>query len=447
MHRIRIILTAIFLLLFLAPLPAQRNTVKDMRNRVKRLKQQIKEKENILSSSEKDVASKMKRLQSLTAQADEQKTLIDLLSKELKTIDTEITFLDKEISEDEAKVEKSKKEYAAALSRARRYGTLQDKLLFIISAEDFNKMLHRYRYAREYMNAHRKHAETLKANIAALQSKRTEAENVRAQKSASIEEQKEEQAKLKGLEEKQRTLIAELKRENAAVKKELDRRRKELDGLNAAIDKAIAEELEARRKAEELEARRKAEAQKKRKQAKGTVAKKEKDSPSERKATSGKQPATTVKEKEMLSDNTESLKQQSGSFLQNKGRLPVPVTGPYRMINSYGLQRAVTGKGNVNIDLGGITFACKKGAKARAIFRGEVMGVYGDHEYVFLLVKHGTYITVYSKLANVRVSKGDKVKAGDTLADIATDADGDTSMLFQIRNGKTKLNPKNWLNL
>ena len=240
------------------------------------------------------------------------------------------------------------------------------------------------------------------------------------------------------LEDKQRTLLAELKRENKAVKNELDRRRKELNGLNAAIDKAITEELEARRKAEE---------ERKRAQAKKTPSKKEKTSKKETTSAVTTKEEPSSKAKEPPTHSAEAIKKQSGSFLQNKGRLPVPVTGPYRMINSYGLQRATTGKGNVSIDLGGITFACKSGAKARAIFQGEVMGVYGDNEFVFLLVKHGTYITVYSRLKNVRVNKGDKVKAGDTLADIATDADGIPSMLFQIRNGKTKLNPYQWLKL
>ena len=139
MHKIKTILTLLLLLALHMQLPAQRTTVKDMRNRVKRLQQQIKEKESILYTSEKDIKSKIKSLQLLTSQADEQKTLIDLLSKELKAIDAEIKLLDGEITAGEAKVEKSKKEYAAALSRARRYGTLQDKLLFIISADDFNK--------------------------------------------------------------------------------------------------------------------------------------------------------------------------------------------------------------------------------------------------------------------------------------------------------------------
>ncbi|MBR6805747.1 MAG: hypothetical protein IKM47_04440, partial [Bacteroidaceae bacterium] len=346
MHKIKTILTLLLLLALHMQLPAQRTTVKDMRNRIKRLQQQIKEKESILYTSEKDIKSKIKSLQLLTSQADEQKTLIDLLSKELKAIDAEIKLLDGEITAGEAKVEKSKKEYAAALSRARRYGTLQDKLLFIISADDFNKMLHRYRYTREYMNAHRKQAEQLKENIRSLQAKRAEADSVRSQKNLSLEEQKQEQTKLKTLEDKQRTLLAELKRENKAVKNELDRRRKELNGLNAAIDKAITEELEARRKAEE---------ERKRAQAKKTPSKKEKTSKKETTSAVTTKEKPSSKAKEPPTHSAEAIKKQSGSFLQNKGRLPVPVTGPYRMINSYGLQRATTGKGNVSIDLGGIT--------------------------------------------------------------------------------------------
>ena len=94
MHKIKTILTLLLLLALHIQLPAQRTSVKDMRNRVKRLQQQIKEKESILQTSEKDIKSKINSLQLLTSQADEQKALIDLLSKELKAIDAEIKLLD-----------------------------------------------------------------------------------------------------------------------------------------------------------------------------------------------------------------------------------------------------------------------------------------------------------------------------------------------------------------
>ncbi|MBR5276619.1 MAG: peptidoglycan DD-metalloendopeptidase family protein [Bacteroidaceae bacterium] len=448
----RMPLALILLLVLFLPMFAQQTSVKDMRSRVKRLQQQIKEKENILYSSEKDVASKIRNLGLLTSKIDEQKSLIKLLENEVTLIDKEIEKLSGEVKRGEESVSKSRSEYAAALTRARRYGTLQDKLLFVVSADDFNSMLRRYRYTREYMNAHRKLADELKEGIAVLQAKRSEIEKVRADKMTSIEERKGEQQTLRTLEEQQRTLVAELKRENNKVKKELNRQRTELDNLNAAIDKAIAQEIEARRKAEERAAQKKqmaAKAEKEKSKGKSGGKKKEKarKEAKEPELQQPKEEPRTEPQPEEYIPSSADIKKLTGSFSENRGRLPVPITGPYSVVNSYGLQRAITGKGNVQIDLGGVTFTGQRGAKARSVFQGNVMGVYGDNEYVFVLISHGSYITVYTRLKNVRVKKGDKVKAGDIIADIATDISGNTSLLFQIRNGKTKLNPYQWLKL
>lgn len=429
-----------FILLLLSvvcTLWSQQQTVKEMRNRVNSLQQQIKEKERILLSSEKDVASKLKNLNLLTARVGEQKSLIALLSKEVATIDKEISSLTAELSRDEARVEKSKNEYAAALRRARRYGSLQDKLLFIISADNFNSLLHRYRYAREYMNAHRKLADELKEKIEALELKRTEVEKVRASKVASLEEQKKEQQTLKKLEDKQRSLVAELKRENKKVEKELTRQRKELNNLNAAIEREIEREIEARRRAELTAAKTK----------KTTTAQKS-NKTNTKKTTAGEStPKVQRREKEVVNPNSKGMQKLTGSFQQNKGRLPSPITGPCMVVGSFGPQRGVEGKGNVRIDYGGITLQGERGAKARAVFKGVVTSVVRAGDFAFVIVRHGKYLTVYCKLQNIKVSQGDEVETGDILAEVATDASGATTLLFQIRNEKEKLNPRPWLNL
>lgn len=416
---------------------SQQQTVKEMRSRVNSLQQQIKEKERILLSSEKDVASKLKNLNLLTARVGEQKSLIALLSKEVAAIDKEIASLTAALSRDEARVEKSKDEYAAALRRARRYGSLQDKLLFIISADDFNSLLHRYRYAREYMNAHRKLADELKEKIAALELKRAEVEKVRASKVTSLEEQKKEQQTLKKLEDKQRSLVAELKRENKKVEKELARQRKELNKLNTAIEREIEREIEARRLAELAAAKKKKEVAVK-KNNKTTAKKKTTDEPA---------PKVQRREKQIVNTNSKGMQKLTGSFLQNKGRLPSPITGPCMVVGSFGPQRGVEGKGNVRIDYGGITLQGERGAKARAVFKGVVTSVVRAGDFAFVIVRHGKYLTVYCKLQNIKVSQGDEVDTGDILAEVATDASGATTLLFQIRNEKEKLNPRPWLNL
>lgn len=418
---------------------SQQKSVKEMRSRVSSLQQQIKEKERILLSSEKDVASKLKNLNLLTARVEEQKSLVSLLSKEVTAIDKEIAGLTSELSRDEAQVKKAQDEYAAALRRARRYGSLQDKLLFIISADNFNSLLHRYRYTREYMNAHRELADKLKEKIKALEEKRAEVEKVRAAKVASLEEQKKEQQTLKGLEDKQRGLVAELKRENKKVQKELTRQRKELNNLNAAIEREIEREIEARRKAELAAAQKKKEA----------AAKKNNNTVAKKKTTEPDEPAPKVqrREKVVVNPNSKGMQKLAGSFEQNKGRLPSPITGPCMVVGSFGPQRGVEGKGNVRIDYGGITLQGERGAKARAVFKGVVTSVVRAGDFAFVIVRHGKYLTVYCKLQNIKVSQGDEVNTGDILADVATDVSGATTLLFQIRNEKVKLNPRPWLKL
>lgn len=419
---------------------SQQKSVKEMRSRVSNLQQQIKEKERILLSSEKDVASKLKNLNLLTARVEEQKSLVSLLSKEVTAIDKEIAELTSALTHDEAQVKRAQDEYAAALRRARRYGSLQDKLLFIISADNFNSLLHRYRYTREYMNAHRKLADQLKEKIKALEEKRAEVEKVRASKIASLEEQKKEQQTLKGLEEKQRGLVAELKREKKKVEKELTRQRKELNNLNAAIEREIEREIEARRKAELAAAQKKKEAAAKKNN--NTVAKK-------KTTTEPDEPAPKVqrREKVVVNTNSKGMQKLTGSFEQNKGRLPSPITGPCMVVGSFGPQRGVEGKGNVRIDYGGITLQGERGAKARAVFKGVVTSVVRAGDFAFVIVRHGKYLTVYCKLQNIKVSQGDEVNTGDILADVATDVSGATTLLFQIRNEKVKLNPRPWLKL
>ena len=423
---------------------SQQKSVKEMRSRVSSLQQQIKEKERILLSSEKDVASKLKNLNLLTARVEEQKSLVSLLSKEVATIDNEIAELTSAVTRDEAQVKRAQDEYAAALRRARRYGSLQDKLLFIISADNFNSLLHRYRYTREYMNAHRKLADQLKDKIKALEEKRAEVEKVRASKVASLEEQKKEQQTLKGLEDKQRNLVAELKRENKKVEKELARQRKELNNLNAAIEREIEREIEARRRAELAAAQKKKDAAQKKNE---TAPKKGGNAVAKKTTTDEPAPKVQRREKEVVNPNSKGMQKLTGSFEQNKGRLPSPITGPCMVVGSFGPQRGVEGKGNVRIDYGGITLQGERGAKARAVFKGVVTSVVRAGDFAFVIVRHGKYLTVYCKLQNIKVSQGDEVNTGDIIADVATDVSGATTLLFQIRNEKVKLNPRPWLKL
>lgn len=417
----RHILKRLFILLVIfftvMPLCAQK-TVKEMRKRVGNLQKQIAEKEGILKSSQKDVKSKMQNLDLISAQIKERKLLISLLNEEVSVLDDTIANLKKQVGEKEKSVAKAKEEYAHALRRARHYASLQDKLLFIVSANDFNMMLRRYRYSREYMNAHRVVAERLKEQIHSLETKKAELDTIRAGKEASLLMQNKESETLKGMEQEQRKLLSELQRESKKVERELKKQRRQLSDLNAKIDQIIEQEIERQRKRELAEAKARAKAK-----------------------------GETASDKNIGVRENEGVKKMSGSFLQNKGRLPAPITGPYHVVSDFGKHQGVAGKGNVLVDNGGIIIQGKDGAQARCIFEGTVTAVFRTTDYALVLVRHGNYLSVYSQLDKIHVKDGDKVKAGTIIGDVAKNSSGHTRLLFQLRNEKQKLNPKLWLKL
>lgn len=414
----------LLLIAFLLPLVvnAQTNEIKKMRQQVNNLQQQIAKKENILLSSKKDIESKLNDLSLLSAQIVERKELVNLLIAEIKTLNKELERLNALVGENEALVAVSKKEYASALNRSRRYGTFQDKLLFIVSAKDFNSMLRRYRYAREYMQAHKRKGEELKSAIAALNVKKAELDSTLATKKISLNEQEHQRKALKILEDKQRAIVGELKKESRKVEKELAAQRKKLKKLNSDIDRAIEREIAAQQAREQ--------AAKKKAAAIAKTAKKGSKTPAQAPVTA----------------EAEEIKQMSGTFAQNKGKLPVPITGAYHVVASFGPQKGVASKGTVKIDYGGIMLEGEQGAKARCIFDGRVVSVIRQGDFAFVLVRHGKYISVYCRLDDIVVKEGDKIKAGDIIGTIAH-MSGHTRLQFQLRNERTKLNPMQWLKL
>lgn len=137
-----------------------------------------------------------------------------------------------------------------------------------------------------------------------------------------------------------------------------------------------------------------------------------------------------------------------GNFESNKGKLPVPVTGSYRIVKQFGRHKHPVLE-YVTIDSPGIEIEAAANAAARSVFAGTVTNIYKvDNEYNYVvLVKHGSYTTVYAGLKTLNVKKGDSVKAGQSLGSLFPDVN-DTShavLHFQVRKGTTKLDPQAWI--
>lgn len=257
---------------------------------------------------------------------------------------------------------------------------------------------------------------------------------------------------------------AELVRKKAAAEaaaRENARRIAEAKAREAAAETARQKAAEEARKAAE-EARKalkiaQAEAQKKAREAAAQAAVKQaaaeqaaREAESQRKAIELKAKADAERNEKEIAEAKQDVQEATtlssldrmlnGGFEANRGRLPMPISGSYKIVSHFG-QYNVQGLTGVTLDNKGINIQGKPGCMARSIYDGEVSAVFGYGGLWNVLVRHGAYISVYCNLKAVSVHKGQKVATRQVLGTVGAD----NILQFQLRKETAKLNPEAWL--
>ena len=421
----------------LLPLCAQSNKmIKELESKRGALQKQIAESETLLKTTKKDVGSQLNGLAALTGQIEERKRYILSINNDMETIDRELSKLERQLVRLQSDLKDKKKKYEASVQYLYKNRSAQNKLLFILSAKNFSQIYRRLRYVREYADFQRLQGEEILKKQEQVNRKREELQDVKRAKADLLKERELEKEKLEAQEKEKKTLVANLQKKQRSLQNELNKKRKEAAQLNARIDRLIAEEIEKARKRAAEEARKEAAARKKAggQASKGTSATST--------TGSGTRKAAPLEAYTMNKEDREL----SGSFVSNRGKLPMPVTGPYIITSRYG-QYSVEGLRNVKLDNKGIDIQGKPGAQARAIFNGKVAAVFQLNGLFNVLVRHGNYISVYCNLSSASVKTGDTVTTRQTIGQIFSDAadNGRTVLHFQLRKEKEKLNPELWL--
>ena len=394
--------------------------IKELENQRNELQQQIAESETLLRSTKKDVKSQLDNLALINGQIADRKKYINAIERDVKSLNNEINALQRQLKTLQRDLKDKKDKYESSVQYMYRNKSIHEKLLFIFSADNLSQTYRRMRYVREYANYQRLQAIEIERKQKQVNAKKAELETTREAKEKLLEEGEAEKKKLEKQEKEKQGILNGLKRKQRGIQSEINKKRRSANKLNAQIDRLIEQEIEKARKRAEEEARK--------------AGKK----PGEKSA--GKQPVQkgTVDKFRMNSED----RQLSGTFESNKGRLPMPITGPYVIVGRYG-QYAVTK--NVRLDNKGIDIRGKEGAKARAVFDGEVSAIFKYNGLSNVLVRHGNYISVYCNLSSVSVTKGSKVKAREEIGVVHKDASGNAVLHFQLRKETTKLNPELWL--
>lgn len=418
-------LFALVLLLscILLPLSAQSDKlIKELESKRAEVQKQIAEQETILNKTKKNVSSQMGGLATLTGKIEERKRYILSLNHDMESIDSTLNACNRQLKKLETELLDKKKKYEASVQYLHKNRSIEEKLMFIFSAENLAQTYRRFRYVQEYAAFQRMQGEELLDKQKEVNNKKQELQKVRAAKEKLLKEREAEKVKLEAQEKEKRQLVNQLKRKQQGIQAELRKKRRQANQLNSRIDKLIAAEIEKARKRAEAEAR---------KEGKSKV------------KTETPKKGTPMDAYKM----TKADRELSTNFNENRGRLPMPISGPYIITSHYG-QYNVEGLRNVKLDNKGIDIQGKPGAKARAIFNGKVAAVFKLNGLVNILIRHGAYISVYCNLSSASVKQGDTVSTKQEIGTIFSNkADGNRTVLhFQLRREKEKLNPEPWLN-
>ena len=447
------------------------SSIKGLKNERAQIKKQIAAQQQKLRKNERDVKQRLQNLMVINTEIADKRRTIDTIRRDISHLDGNITQLNGQLFELNKELNDRKQKYVKSMRYMHRNRSIQSQLMFIFSAKNFSQMYRRMRFMREYASYQKAQGEEVKAKQAEITQKHKELTATMKQKSNLLYKGEEEKRNLEGKQAEQQNVVNSLQKQQKTIQGIIAEQQKRDAALNAQIDKlvaievekarqrAIAEakrkaaeeakrlEAERKRKAEEL-ARKKAELARKQKEAEAAKQKAEEErNPEDRKAIAeAKKLEREVEEakkeqsKPLVYNLDSEDRRISGSFESNRGRLPMPITGSYRIVSHFG-QYNVEGLKNVRLDNKGINILGSPGAKARSIFDGEVSAVFSMGGVNGVMVRHGSYISVYCNLSSVSVHRGQKVTARQVLGTVGQD----NILQFQLRKERAKLNPEAWV--
>ena len=447
------------------------SSIKGLKNERAQIKKQIAAQQKKLRKNERDVKQRLQNLMVINTEIADKRRTIDTIRRDISHLDGNITRLNGQLYELNKELIDRKQKYVKSMRYMHRNRSIQSQLMFIFSAKNFSQMYRRMRFMREYASYQKAQGEEVKAKQAEITQKHQELTATKKQKSNLLYKGEEEKRNLEGKQAEQQNVVNSLQKQQKTIQGIIAEQQKRDAALNAQIDRLVAIEVEKARQRAIAEAKRKAaeeakrqEAERKRKaeelaRKQAELARKQKEAEAARRKAEeerNQEERKAIAEAKKLEKEVEEAKKEqdkplvynldsedrriSGSFESNRGRLPMPITGSYRIVSHFG-QYNVEGLKNVRLDNKGINILGSPGCKARSIFDGEVSAVFSMGGVNGVMVRHGSYISVYCNLSSVSVHRGQKVTARQVLGTVGQD----NILQFQLRKERAKLNPEAWV--
>lgn len=382
---------------------AQTNEQKALEAKREQLQREISEMNRLLFAERKQKGTVLDQLELLDQKINVRQQLIRVTNQQSNLLSRQINANIRNIAKLREDLEILKDEYANMIRKSYRNRSQQSRLMFLMSSQSFYQAFKRLQYLKQYtqyrkeqgMQIAKKTDDLITLNNELTQ-QRKEKEILIAQNKAARKELFEEIDEQKGL---LKTIRQNESNYTAAINKKKTEARKIDEQIEAMIRSAIAASNKSAGNS-------------------GNTSK-----------------FVLTPEATIIANN----------FSANKGRLIWPVEKGIKR-QGFGIYSDAVYPG-IKHQNNGVIIATDEGAKARAVFEGEVIAILavpGGGKGV--QVKHGNYISIYYNLAYLYVKKGDKVAAKEELGEIYTNRlNGLTQLKFYLYRDATRLNPEEWI--
>lgn len=367
-----------------------------------KIEEEIQYNSKLLEETQKSKKTTLNQLVILKNQISSREQLIETLNLEIHGANDQIELNNEILVDLTNDLSQLKDEYALMIYYAYKNRSSFDRLMFIFSAADFNQAYLRLKYYQQYSSYRKTQAQLIIETQNEINETQKELDSLRKEKIELLAELEAERDRLAQNRYQQNTVYRTLNRKEKELARTIKQKEDAAKKLQNEIEKIIAEEIRI----------------------------------------ASKKTGTTATGSYALTPTELAL---SSDFQENMGALPWPtekgvISGTFGE-HAHAVLKQVKTKNN------GIDIVTDENGKARSIFGGEVTRVMSIPNYNYVvMIRHGEFLSVYSNLAEVSVSKGDKVNIKQEVGVIHTDTkEAKTELHFELWKGKTLLNPANWL--
>ena len=376
----------------------------DLEAKKEQLENEIREINRLLFAEQKQRGSVLDQMEALDQKINRQQQLIRVTNQQSNLLNRQINANIRNISKLREDLEVLKDDYAEMIRKSYQNRSKQNRMLFLLSSSSWLQAYKRLQYMKQYAQFRKEQGLDIQAKTDELTALNQSLGLQRKEKEELIQQNRRVRDQLMAEIQSQKDLLKTIRQNESGYAAEIEAKRREAREIDRQIERLIRSAIAASNRS------------------------------------SGA--ANASAERFALTPEATII---ASNFSANKGRLIWPVEKGVKK-QGFGVYQDAVYPG-VKHQSNGVIIATDQGARARAVFEGEVIAILavpGGNKGV--QVKHGNFISTYYNLSELYVKKGDKVQAKEELGEIYTNrSNGLTQLKFYLYRDATRLNPEEWI--